>query len=444
MERGAEGCPVNKSLRQRFGWSIRSRHGGLDLACGLGHNAGPEMLPVPSTSQIRPSALRFVLAVFAVCTGVWGGESALADGVGAASAESPDRPKDGAVPGYFEKEGEARGVAVAEERGIALDIDAVREAQEETLAQQARDGGEAWFAPSPNGIRRRLDAFHDGTFILLDNLVRTLDLSWALPGVDYDAELSSLSLVPMARVGGRGDDGDFDAQLKVRADTALPGLERRLHLVFDNLGRDSLPGTDPMKREDDWRLGVSGGWDVFRQAKFDLDGGLRLRAMRVVGYADAAIKWEQDLAEGVLRISPGVFYYTDSGWGHGAHASWQRWFGSAGRWGVDLSCAEKHTERHAVFDFEQTIKVAYTHSVRKTRGWVFQASLFPQIREDTGDSCIDDALLNVSWKSPVYRRWCYATVTPQVDFAKEDARHPHFSLRFALEILFGGESRRLL
>ncbi len=35
-------------------------------------------------------------------------------------------------------------------------------------------------------------------------------------------------------------------------------------------------------------------------------------------------------------------------------------------------------------------------------------------------------------------------VPPQVDFAKEDFRQPRYSLRFALEVLFGGETRRLL
>ena len=390
------------------------------------------------------SWLRPVLALLAVLAGLGVPAPSCAFEPGTKLLKVSDEKPKATIPGYFENDGEARGVALAEERGIALDIDAVREAQDEALVRQARDAGEAWFAPSTNGVRRWLDAFHDGTFRLFDNLVRTLDLSWALRGADYHEELSSLSLSPMVRVGGRGDDGDFDAKLKVSVDTALPGLEHRFHLVADNLGRDSLPGSDPMKRESDWRLGVIGGWEVFREAKFSLGGGLRWRSGSVVGYADADITWKIPLAEGLLRISPRVFWYTDNGWGHDAHAAWQRWFGSAESWGLELSCAENHTEHDASFDFEQTVKVAYAQSESKTRGWVFQASLFPRVRDGNAESYIDDALLNVSWKSPVYRRWCYATLTPQVDFAKEDSREPRFSLRFALEILFGGETRRLL
>ena len=323
-------------------------------------------------------------------------------------------------------------------------MDTVREAQAKNLAHQAHDDGEAWIPPSTNGIRRRLDAFHDTTFLLFDNLVRILDLSWTHPDTDYHAKLSSLSVTPMVRAGGRGNDGDFDAKLKVRLDTALPGLEQRFHLVFDNHGRDTLPGRDPMARESDWRIGLMGGWDVLRHAKFDLDGGIRLRSLNAVGYADAAVKWDFPLATGQFHLSPRVFYYTDHGWGQDIRASWQRWFGPGGCWGVELSSAEEKTDHRATFDFENTIKLAFARNERKTRGWVFQASLFPRLRDGSGEGYIDDALLNVGWKAPVYRRWCYATLTPQVDFAKEDDRHPRFSIRFALEILFGGETRGLL
>jgi hypothetical protein len=348
------------------------------------------------------------------------------------------------MPGYLEDDGEARGIAVARERGIGLDMSTVRDAQAEALAQQAHDGGEAWIPPSTNGIRRHLDAFHDGTFLLVDNLIRLLDLSWTRTNTDYHAELSSLSLVPMVRVGGRSDDGDYDVKLKVRLDTALPGLERRIHLVFDNLGRDDLPGSDPMKRESDWRFGLRSGGDLWEHAKFDLGGGLRLRSMRAVGFAEAAVKFEYPLAGGRFRLVPRVFYYTDEAWGQDLRAAWLRWFGPRGRWGVELSSAEKNTDHGDTYDFEHTVKLAFARNDRQNRGWVFQASLFPHLREGTDDYFIDNALLNVSWKAPLYRRWCYAIVTPQVDFAKEDDRHAHFSLRFSLEILFGGDPRPLL
>lgn len=368
---------------------------------------------------------------------------ALAAGLAAramAQEESPEEP-----PGYFAESGEARGRAVAAKRGIELDIDDVRAAQDSELADQARDDGRAaWFAPSDGAVLGSLDAFHDRTFLLLDNLVRTLDLSWALSG-DYDAELSSLALAPMVRAGGRGNDGDSAVKLKVRADVALPGVERRFHLIFDNAGREHLPGADPMRHEDDWRLGVKSAWNAWTGAKFDLGGGVRIRSLKPVGFADAALKWDWAAAGGRLELSPRVVYHTDSRWGHDVHLSWQRWFGLRSHWGVAFVVAEEHSEHRASFDFEQTVKIARAQGSRQSRGWVFQASLFPSLPErHHGGLFLDDALLAVSWKSAVYRRWLYATLTPQVDFADEDRHHPRFSFRLGFEILFGGEARRLL
>ncbi len=353
------------------------------------------------------------------------------------------KPTDTA-PGYLADSGEARGRAVAAERGIDFDIDEVRTAQNAALAEQARDDDSAWFAPDSFAFLPYLDTLHDHTFILLDNLIRILDLSWTIPGVDYHAELSSLALTPMFRVGGRGDDGDFELKLKLRADTALPGLERRFHLIVDNAGRNTLPGTDPMTRKEDWRLGIRSAWDTWTDAKFDLGGGLRFRSHKPVGYGEASLEWDWALADGDLCLVPSVYYYTDTHWGQDVHIAWRRWFGPDGRWGVELSSAEEHSEHSKAFEFEHTVKLAYAQGLYKSRGLLLQASLFPTIPVGHDNLYLDDALVSLSWKSAVYRRWLYATLTPQVDFADEDDHRPHFSFRAAFEILFGGKTRRLL
>ncbi len=402
-------------------------------------------------STSLPPRFRVLVAAFALAASLWPTPPAPANPADPAPPDAPSAPPATAepasepLPGYFKGGGENRGLAVAEKRDIQLDIADVRNAQDVELAFQARDGGEAWFSASTNRFCRWLDTFHDNTFLLLDNLVRTLDLSWSSPASDYHAELSSFSLTPMVRFGGRGNDDDFKAKLKLRVDTAFPGIENRFHLVVDNLGRDYLPGSDPMKREDDWRVGVRSGWDDPRSdARFGVGGGLRFHSMHVVGYVDADLKWDIPLADGRFRVAPRVFVYTDKGWGHETRLSWQRWFGRLDRWGIELSAAENHSEHIDHYGFEQTLKIARAQSDRKNRGWLFQASSFPHLHEDGDNFYLDDAIVNLSWKTPVYRRWCYATVTPQLDFAKEDDREPRFSIRFAFEILFGGEARRLL
>jgi len=385
----------------------------------------------PIQPPLRRSAAACI--AFFVAFPVWGDGS---------PPEPPGAPEP--LPGFFSDGGAPRSRAVADERDIDLDMADVREAQDAVIARQAHDGGEAWVAVSTNAFWRGLDRFHNATFLLLDNLVRTLDLSWTLPGSDYDVELSSLALAPLLRAGGRGNNGDFDAKAKVRVDLALPGLERRFHLVFDNLGRDSLPGSDPMTQESDWRLALNSGWSGRSGVKFELDGGLRLRDNRLVGFADAAIKWTHPLANGRFHVSPSVFYYTDRAWGQDVRASWIRWFGPGGRWGAGLFAAEENTDDDDSFDFEATVKFACVTGSAKNRGWVVQASVFPKIEEGSDTAYLDNAVLNLTWKSAVYRRWLYAAVTPQVDFAKEDGRAPAFSLRLGFEVLFGGEARPLM
>ena len=53
-------------------------------------------------------------------------------------------------------------------------------------------------------------------------------------------------------------------------------------------------------------------------------------------------------------------------------------------------------------------------------------------------------LVNATWRAPLYRRWIYYHVTPQVDFAAEDDHDPKPSLRFGIEILFGRETKDIL
>ncbi len=67
--------------------------------------------------------------------------------------------------------------------------------------------------------------------------------------------------------------------------------------------------------------------------------------------------------------------------------------------------------------------------------------MFP--RYEKSDYYWDDSLLNVTWRGALYRKWIYYTLTPQVEFPKEDDYHPKPSFRIGLEILIGGKSETL-
>lgn len=341
-------------------------------------------------------------------------------------------------PGFFQEQGAARSMSVAEERGIDVDANQIREAQNEALAAQAES--EDAVIVSTNAMTLRMDRIHDRLFRLMDNSVRTVDLRWMQENADYEPELSTFELGLLTRVGGRGDDGSFEIKGRFGADVAFPGLESRLHLIFDNEGRDDLPGTDPMQKEDDLRLGVRTIWDSFWGDQWDLSGGVRWRSSGPVAYGELEWKWSRDWLKGKIRFSPRGFYYTDDGFGQKAVLDWTRHF--TPKKILQLVSAESSNEKDSGARLEETVRLGLLRS-GKGRGWVFQVSVFPNLH-DEGRNYIDDVLVNVSWRDALYRKWIYYTITPQVDFADEDGHDPKPSLRISFDILFGGTTDHLM
>jgi hypothetical protein len=52
--------------------------------------------------------------------------------------------------------------------------------------------------------------------------------------------------------------------------------------------------------------------------------------------------------------------------------------------------------------------------------------------------------VNLTWRDAVYRKWIYYTITPQLEFPREDDYQPRPSIRVGLEILFGGSIGHLM
>ena len=290
-----------------------------------------------------------------------------------------------------------------------------------------------------NGFTRRLDAYHRRLYCLMDNAVRTVDLKWLAEDKPYEPELSTFRLRLYSRYGGRSSDKTSDFKIRFRGDMALPGLERKLHLVLDNAGRDSLPGTDPMKKESDPRLGLTAMFKGLDGGDLSVGGGLRWRAARPVAYLSLDWRWERPLGAGKFCLDPRAFYYTDDGLGQQTVVTWTRQLGA--KTYFQSRTAERTSESRDDVEFEQSLRFAWLRS-GKGRGWVAQGSVFPHIR--SSDWYWDDSLVNLTWRDALYRKWIYYTITPQIQFPKEDAYEPRPSLHIGLDILFGGKSGDLL
>ncbi|HAL91649.1 MAG TPA: hypothetical protein DCM68_01330, partial [Verrucomicrobia bacterium] len=106
----------------------------------------------------------------------------------------------------------------------------------QTLQMQSlfvQQGQDSTSVRRQNPFTRWLDRTHQQLYRRMDNAVRWVDTKWLAEDAPYDAELSTFNLRTIARVGGRSSEGAADFKVRVRADVALPGLERKLRLIVD-------------------------------------------------------------------------------------------------------------------------------------------------------------------------------------------------------------------
>lgn len=316
---------------------------------------------------------------------------------------------------------------------LVLDPEAVHSLQTQAIEEQ-RGGTDDCLFRRKCGFACWLDRAHETWYRRMDNAVRTVDTRWLSEDSRYDPELSTFRLRTMFRAGGRSSEGDTDYKVRFRGDLALPGLERKLHLTLENVDEEALPGTDPMRQKDDTRLGLRTAWNTLKGSELDLGGGLKWRDSNPVAYFDVEWRGERAMGGGRLRLTPRGYYFTDNGFGQVTSLTWTKPVGD--RKYFQVRTAEGSSESQTGVQFEQTFRWAYLRA-SKGRGWVVQASVFPHLV--SSDWIWDDSLVNVTWRDAFYRKWIYYTITPQVQFPKEDEYEPRPSLSLGLEILFGGK-----
>jgi hypothetical protein len=345
---------------------------------------------------------------------------------------------DGARADAAGEDAAAKDATGEEAARFVPDADAVRELQMDAMGRPSRDCAE--MAQWTWGKRADwLDLAHEYVYCRLDNAVRWVDTFGLKQGAEYEYEPSAFRLNLFMRAGGRGQEKDFDLKVRFNAKMAFPRLEKDWYLFVDNTGRDSLPGSDPLERESDTRIGVSRARSFIRDTHLNFSGGVRLRSTGPVLWGEVRWPLFKNVLGRNLEIEPSVFYYSDVGAGQLTSVTWTRPIGE--RQALQLVLAEKSTESTDGLEFEQTFRYAL-YQADRTRGWVFQASVFPHLK--SSEWYWDNAVVNLSWRDSIYRKWIYFTVTPQLDFAKEDDYDPEPSLRMGVLILFGGQAGDIL
>lgn len=279
-----------------------------------------------------------------------------------------------------------------------------------------------------------LDRTHEQIYCRLDNAVRRLDTLWLPEGAEYDYKVSTFRLRLMTRAGGRGNESDFNMKVRLNTRLALPRVEQQLYLFVDNIGRDDLPGADPLTQESDTRIGLRSERLTKRNTKVDLSGGVRVRSSSLVGYGDLTLRRRWAPGEWNIALFPSLFYYSDDGFGQMLTLVCTRPLDD--RRTFQSRTVERSTEATRGVEFEQTFRMAWYRSGRK-RGWIAEGSAFPHLKSSS--LYWDNARASLTWRDALYKRWVYYTVTLQTDMAREDSYEPRPSVRVGMEIQFGGQ-----
>ena len=299
--------------------------------------------------------------------------------------------------------------------------------------QQQREGRELGVLREPTGMTQWLDRTHETWYRRMDNMIRRTDTRWLSTDTAYEPELSTFRLCLLGRTGGPSRQKDHELKARFRGDVALPGLEDKLYLVLENVDDGDLPGLDPMSRNEKTQLGLRTAWETLLNNEIDAGIGLKWRSSNPVVYLEVQWKWEREVAGGQLRLNPRGLYYSDEGVGQVTAVSWTKPLSDRTRF--QIRTAERSSESLEGVNFEQTFRFAWLRSGHG-RGWLAQASVFPSLV--SSDWVWADTLVNLTWRDAFYRRWIYYTITPQLQFPKEDQYEPRFSLQVGFELLFGG------
>ncbi len=234
-------------------------------------------------------------------------------------------------------------------------------------------------------------------------------------------------------------DPDFEAEI------SLPNTEKRWDIFITGRAVDELPDTNPSEREDGISAGVRRDYKNF---PFDLDAGIRLRWLPE---AFVALKWKTVWKPGNWRIIPSQkFYYeTDEGLGELTALSTYYQYGKEKRGTFSTASAARLSEDTDGLEWSQSIRLGHigktiekrrlNKTVRRedtARGVGMKVAAYGHVNDETG--VIDRYRVTLLYRRPLYKKWIYLEIMPEVQWDNDDEWATEYVLRFGFDMLFWG------
>lgn len=308
--------------------------------------------------------------------------------------------------------------------------------------------------PTPEGKTNALDRAHEWIYHAADQGVTRFD-SWFAPpdGPARDIPPSRFRLGLFGECRWEPDESvalepvvEFDAKVK------LPHIEERLHLFLTTLDPTDLPGAEALRERVTPRLGLARRW----LESIDTSAGAKLQWPPI---AYAKVAWCPRWYPGEWTIAPRqkAYWESDDGIGEVTSLVIDRWLG---RWNLRSASSLKWSEKRAKDDEDEGIE---------PRGWQWAQVLLAGYAQEllnegetsrvaSGEdlargggvrvtlqgrpACGERIRVTPFGKWPLYRRWLYGWVEPEILWDRETGWAPGYGLTIGVEALFGDDEDR--
>jgi hypothetical protein len=292
----------------------------------------------------------------------------------------------------------------------------------------------------------RLDYIHAGMADHLTAKVTGVDSYFAVPGEEAikppDAKFRFALYVELDENGS-----EFALAPDVDIEVALPNLETRWRVFITRKGVGELPGIEPTERDNDLYVGVGG-----RNERFHIrtDAGVKARWLPE---AFARVTWCPVWHAGGLRVFPSqrLYWESEDGFGEVTQLAAQRWLGRRQRHVLHAVSAAKYAETTYGVYLEQTLVYGLMTSMidERRRG---QSAHRKNTRElialrysgfgsteplpAVEASGIQRHRFAIVYRRPLYKKWMFLELMPEVEFDREDDWEPNVKFRVGFDALF--------
>lgn len=292
-------------------------------------------------------------------------------------------------------------------------------------------------AEPATGAVRRMDGFHDWTFMKLNSTVNRFDeiVGGADPfqGSDTNSEFR-LTLYTEVKTGSVRE---FSVEPDYSMDLHLPRIERRFHVFVNNFSPDSIPGESPLEQKRTTLLGVKQSVDWVKNLGFDTAAGVKWRLPPVL-FGQVQLSREIKPGRWIIEPKQSVFWFSDDdGFGEKTSLTVEYWENP--RTFARSAAGARWTEGTEGVEWSEALSAGYIlqgdrSDMIKTIGARLVAA-----GHKSGSGVMDSYRAGVTWRAPLYRDWLFYIVNPEVTWDKDHDWESTRTLIVGVDMYFSGE-----